>query len=155
VATSAKGGAKKDTRGKTSRTSTPERKEESGNPSCFGKFNKCPECDGCSLKPQCCREKGKIARKANSGKRAVRPSRARSVKAWCWECNGNSSKTGCPIFSCPFYCFLSERRQLCGPPLIWWDGPRSTWAERNKAALLERREIKKDVEDKEEDTEEL
>lgn len=54
-------------------------------------------------------------------------SRARAVRAMCWECMGEKKRRedcGCP--ACPLYAFSQFGR---GEPDYWWTAPAADWGE--------------------------
>jgi len=47
---------------------------------------------------------------------------------------GGSARDGCTDPICSHYAFLPEKKQLRGPPNLWWCGPASTWNEAEQRA---------------------
>lgn len=118
-------------------------------PKCFGQYSGVPKCSSCGHFRTC----------KSIMSRSTRPwrglSRSKAQKAFCGTCVG-SLRAGCVDASCPHYAFLVEKRQLAGPPDLWWNlYPAREWVAAEKAARMKKRVIREDVPGEEDEVDEM
>jgi hypothetical protein len=97
-------------------------------PTCYGNWADCAPCQGCDIAVMCRRLQGRL----QSRTRGL--SRSRAQRAFCRSCVGGSAREGCTDTVCPHYAFLPAKKQLKGPPNLWWCAPSATWNEAEQRA---------------------
>lgn len=103
--------------------------EEEEQPGCYGTYeDDHPDCSPkkCDWIDRCKRLTGR----KNSPTAGL--SRARAMKAFCYECNGGTSfAPDCLSIACPLYPWRT-RNEL--EPNLWWMGAAKTWNEASQRA---------------------
>ena len=95
-------------------------------PECYGSYDNARRCGKCALLPPCKRLTGK----KNSPLLGL--SRARAMRAFCYECNGGTSHApDCEAPACPLYPWRNKSEK---EPSLWWMGAASTWNEASQRA---------------------
>jgi hypothetical protein len=96
---------------------------------CYGTYAKDTRCEDCADFLACRLWTGKLKSRASGGSvdsKSAKPSRARSIRALCWECNGGVSyRADCGDPACPLYVWRKYNTQ---EPNLWWMAPVEAWS---------------------------
>jgi len=124
------------------------------NPECFGTFEEDDEActEEREVSAECKRKTGYLEWKAKGGKKQSKTyglSRARAMKAMCFECNGGTNRgEDCNAPACPLYAWMTKAEK---DPIPWFMKKTSEWNEAAQRARGAKIIVGESEEDEDED----